>query len=61
MSFNVFNEWGTMIYETNDPSQGWNGMQNGKAVQNGNYVYCVNVTLQDGTTKQLTGHFSVIR
>jgi len=61
LSFNVFNEWGAMIFETDDPSQGWDGKHNGQLVQNGNYTYCLRVTLLDGKTTQLAGHVSVIR
>lgn len=61
LTFNVYNKWGAMIFESSSIEYGWNGQQNGVGVQNGNYVYCVSVTKTDGSTKQLAGRVSVIR
>jgi gliding motility-associated-like protein len=37
----IFNRWGKMIYETNEPSTGWDGTVNGKPVERGTYAWTV--------------------
>ena len=41
-SFQIFNRWGQLIYETNDPEQGWDGKLNGEYVPHGAYIYYLN-------------------
>ncbi len=38
-SFQIFNRWGQLIYETSDPEKGWDGRLNGDFVPSGAYVY----------------------
>ncbi len=38
-SFQIFNRWGQLIYETNDTEKGWDGRLNGEYVPAGAYVY----------------------
>ncbi len=38
-SFKVYNRWGQLVYSTNIPGQGWNGMINGVLQQSGAFVY----------------------
>src|SRR5690606_39434278 len=35
----IFNRWGEPIWESNDPSIGWDGTYNGKVVPTGTYVW----------------------
>jgi gliding motility-associated-like protein len=35
----IFNRWGEVIWESNDPSVSWDGTYNGKIVQNGIYTW----------------------
>ncbi len=35
----VFNRWGAMVYETSDPTQGWDGTYNGKPCPSDVYVW----------------------
>lgn len=35
----IFNRWGQLIWESHDPSVGWDGTYNGKIVENGTYVW----------------------
>lgn len=41
----IWNRWGEMVYETNDPTAGWNGRKNnnGDILPSGVYMYQVNV------------------
>ncbi len=61
LSFNIYDHWGAMIFESNDQQNGWNGKIQGIAVQNGNYVYCASITKSDGSTRQLVGRVTILR
>ncbi len=61
MTFNVYNKWGAMIFESKSQQIGWDGTHLGQGVQNGNYVYCLNITKTDGSTQQMSGHVTIIR
>lgn len=39
--FSVFDRWGSIIFNTSDISQGWNGKYLGQEVSNGIYVYTI--------------------
>ncbi len=39
VSFRIFNRWGELVFETNDPSKGWDGTFDGKKQPVGTYVY----------------------
>lgn len=43
-SFTIWNRWGELIFETNDPDVGWNGKKNNSGVDSPNGVYVVVVT-----------------
>ncbi len=40
-SLKIFDRWGKMIFETTDPSEGWDGKVNGAYVEHGTYVWYV--------------------
>ncbi|MBX2950759.1 MAG: gliding motility-associated C-terminal domain-containing protein [Crocinitomicaceae bacterium] len=60
--FQLFNRWGELIFETKDPSVGWDGTYNGSLVQSGTYTWkmAVKATHID-YRKTLTGHVNVLR
>ena len=39
----VFNQWGELIFESNDPKNGWDGTQKGELVPTGTYVWRLDV------------------
>jgi gliding motility-associated-like protein len=39
--FNIYNRFGQLIFETGDPSEGWDGKMNGEYVPQGVYVYVI--------------------
>jgi gliding motility-associated-like protein len=57
----VFDRWGNLIFESNDPATGWDGTINGKPVQIDTYVY--RITLDDilGMEHLYIGHVNVLR
>ncbi len=42
-TFKIYNRWGEMVFETNDPKQGWDGTYKGKLQPLGSYVYFLQV------------------
>lgn len=38
-SFRIFNRWGELLYESNDPAEGWNGLYQGHPVKQDIYSY----------------------
>ena len=62
----IFNEWGNLIYTTNDPKINWNGKDMaGKDVGDGSYYYhcTLQVKTSDGISKfkDLKGFINVLR
>ena len=60
---NIWNRWGEMIFETNDPTEGWNGQKNqvGAPVPNGVYIVTVQYTDPRGKIFELQGIATVVR
>lgn len=40
--FSIFNQWGELIFVTNDYTVGWDGTYQGKIIQDGTYVWVIN-------------------
>ncbi len=59
----IFNRWGEMIFETNDPQQGWNGQKfnTGRRSPGGVYVYKVKLTGARNEIVELDGFATLIR
>ena len=62
-NFSIWNRWGQKIFETEDPSQGWNGSMNnvGAQVQAGVYVALVRFTDPRGEGHEIKGFATVVR
>ena len=46
--FAVYNRWGNRLFETADPTQGWDGTYNGNAQPEGTYIYLIEATASGG-------------
>ncbi len=59
----IFNRWGEMIFETQQPEEGWNGLTNnsGRRVPNGVYPFLVKYQEPRGKMHQLQGFATLIR
>ncbi|MFA0964662.1 Calx-beta domain-containing protein [Roseivirga sp. BDSF3-8] len=55
---NVYDESGTVLFETTDPSREWDGTYNGDLVSNGVYYYTIEI---DSREEVLQGALKVIR
>ena len=61
LEFRIFNQWGELIFYTNDLAKGWDGTHKGIAQPIGVYAYTLKVVLQDNTVKVKTGSINLIR
>ncbi len=60
--FRVYNRWGQIVYDNEDPSQGWDGIFNGNPAPPEVYVYYIVVRLSEGgETVERKGDVTLIR
>jgi gliding motility-associated-like protein len=57
----IFSRWGIMIFESDNPSVGWDGFDRGVKGEMGVYVWMLDYTLEDGTRKNESGNVSLLR
>ena len=58
----IFNRWGEMVFESKDPNLSWDGTIKGSLVQDGVYVWKMEVASErNAERKTLMGHVTVIR
>ncbi|MFN4811184.1 MAG: gliding motility-associated C-terminal domain-containing protein [Bacteroidota bacterium] len=55
----IFDRWGTLMFETSNLNDGWNGEFQGRIVNTGIFVYTLDYTLKEGTQGTLKGNISV--
>lgn len=61
LTFRIYNRWGQKVFETNDPSIGWDGTFNGKPATPAVYVYYVDAVCYDNQQFFKKGNISLIR
>lgn len=62
MKFQVFDIWGTLMFETIDKNVGWDGKVNGVDASIGLYVYTLEVVfVNDAGTKKFAGEINLVR
>ncbi|MDG1332847.1 MAG: gliding motility-associated C-terminal domain-containing protein [Crocinitomicaceae bacterium] len=59
--FKIFDRWGELIFESQDPNFSWDGTYNGNYIQDGVLVYVATVVDENGETHEYTGHISLLR
>ena len=57
----IFNRWGEMIFESNDPDFKWDGTFKGAPVEAGEYVYQFNIVDWDNHSHQYNGGVMLLR
>ena len=61
LEFRIFNRWGRVVYNNQNPNTGWDGNLNGTPQPSEVYVYQVKVKLLDGEEVALKGDVTLIR
>lgn len=61
MTLQIYNRWGELIFESNEPSECWDGSFRGEKVNTGTYIYKLSGTREDGTNFQSAGNVNVVR
>ena len=61
MNFKIYNRWGVKVFETEDPSKGWDGTYNGKAQPQEVYHYFLNIEMTNGKKFANSGDITLIR
>ncbi|MDX1653404.1 MAG: PKD domain-containing protein [Brumimicrobium sp.] len=61
LDFKVYNNWGEVIFESNDASIGWDGKYKDVDQPIGVYVWTVKAVTNDGKVHELSGDTSLIR
>lgn len=56
----IFNKWGTKLFSSTDPAQGWDGKYGGKYVPAGTYYYVIVADGSDGKHYKLSGDINII-
>lgn len=59
--FVVFNRWGQVVFRTEDPTIGWDGVFNGVKCETAVFTWMAKGTLVDGTGIDQSGNVSLIR
>jgi gliding motility-associated-like protein len=61
MNFQIFNRWGNLIFESDDPQVGWDGSYRGSESPSGVYAYKIVLEFSNGTSKSKVGEVILIR
>lgn len=57
----IYNRWGKLIFETNDPQSGWDGRVDGGSAPEGVYVYRLEAEGTNGRPYEISGTVTLIR
>lgn len=57
----IYNRWGTLVFQSSNPSVGWGGTFNGKPASMGTYTYRITFQNADNVPATKTGTFVLIR
>jgi gliding motility-associated-like protein len=61
LEMKIYNRWGELIFESNDPNTFWDGTFKGENAAAGAYAYTMNLTLINGSTMDLKGSVVLMR
>jgi len=57
----IFNRWGTLIFQSKDATQGWDGTYKGQPAQKDIYTWILTTRSNGGDDKTQTGHVFLMR
>lgn len=61
MIFRVFNRWGEMVFESTDPTIGWNGIYKGRLCDPDVFTYYLDVNCFGGFNNVMSGNVTLMR
>jgi len=61
ITFKIFNRWGELVYNNENPLGGWDGRYNGNLAPSEIYTYYAEFELTDGVTKSKKGEVLLLR
>ncbi len=61
LEFKIYNNWGELIFVSNNQADGWDGTRNAIEQPIGVYVYTVNGVTEDGVKHELSGDVTLLR
>ncbi|MEO6166362.1 MAG: gliding motility-associated C-terminal domain-containing protein, partial [Chitinophagales bacterium] len=61
LEMRIFNRWGKMVYQSNDPESGWDGKANSTDAELGIYVYSMKASFLDGSVIDQSGSVILLR
>ncbi|MFK7809261.1 MAG: PKD domain-containing protein [Saprospiraceae bacterium] len=62
ISFQIYNRWGALVYETDDRFDGWDGTFRGRKQQEGVYIYVLQAVCPlDGEVIMVRGDITILR
>ncbi len=56
----IFNQWGELLFQSENPSTGWDGNRNGLPVQPGTFIYLVKLEVE-GKAQEISGKVTLLR
>jgi gliding motility-associated-like protein len=60
-SLQIYNRWGGLVFESNDPALGWDGTDHGKESQAGGYAYLIQFYANDGVKVERKGMVLLVK
>ncbi|HBL37573.1 MAG TPA: hypothetical protein DDZ19_00480 [Flavobacteriales bacterium] len=57
----VFNRWGELVWQTVDPTDGWDGQWRNRPAPSAVYAVRLSMDFQDGTRIKTTQHVTLVR
>lgn len=57
----IFSRWGTLLFDTQNPQDSWDGTLRGAALQTGVYIWSLTYESDDGSATTLYGDVAIIR
>lgn len=61
IEFKVYNRWGNLIYDNDDPANGWDGTYNGEPVPSEVYAYFIEYLVPNCLSRSQKGNITIIR
>ena len=61
LNVQIFNRWGELLFESEDPNFQWDGSYNGRLVEDGTYIWKIRYLTNSGREFFITGHINCIK